>query len=104
MENKIIYKYPLNRGNGDETVINIKSGSKLLHIDTQDDQLSVWFELPLDHENAIIRTFKTIYTGTIFDDTELKHIKTVVFPNRYFVVHIYEKITGDFLSNEEMTI
>lgn len=105
MEMKVIYKYYLQAGHGDETNLKVPSTAKLLTIQDQGNDLAAWFEIPLDDDHEIMRTFFSFHTGVEFDKTDLKFIKTVVFTQKWYVAHIYEKIVDDnFLSDDEMTL
>lgn len=100
---KRIYKYSIkNRHHECATNIELPINSKLLDIESQNDTLFAWFEIDIEEREREIRKFVCMYTGSPFNNMNLKFRKTIVFHSR--VVHIYEKIEEKFLSEEEMEI
>ena len=84
---RVIYKYPLIRGFGERSV-RMPSGSKVVTVDEQYGQVTVWAEVTpgLPEEQ---RRFYLVPTG---GDVPLgfTHAATVFFEQKTLVVHIYE--------------
>ena len=85
---KTIWKYKLIPRS---TYIEIPKGAKFLHLDIQNQDICLWFQV--DPENEIeIRSFEIIGTGWEFKDDNLNYIGTI--NNGLYIWHIYEKINN----------
>lgn len=83
---KTIYKYPLDMG---ETKLSIPHSAKLVHVDAQNDQVCLWFEVHSDraHEE---RRFKIFGTGHAIDAQNWHHVGSVLTLGGALVWHVYE--------------
>ncbi len=82
---KSIYKFPLSVG--DESEINMPSGSEILTVQVQDNKICIWAKVDLGSTTLQVRTFRVVGTGHPFDP-KLTYIGTVLIG--LFVWHIFE--------------
>lgn len=89
----IIYKYPLASGSP-ETEILLPVGAKFLTVQTQMENICLWFKIPEGKALAEKRTFVRIGTGHGFDDQSLRYLGTCFQMGQQLVWHIFEEEGG----------
>jgi len=71
------------------TEIKVPVGSSILHVGEQNGDIYIWFCIPVDEQESVVRNFFAKPTGCVFDDNVLKFIGTVQMVDG-LVFHIFE--------------
>lgn len=82
---KVVFKYPLELG---ATTISLPSGTEILHVGEQDEELRLWALLPTSYETGSSRVFIVLGTGHTCARKIIAHVGTVKIGA--FVWHVFE--------------
>lgn len=84
---KVIWKYPLQIT--DVQTIRAAPG-KVLAVQIQGEDLTLWIEVDLEHKELELRTFVIVGTGQTFQSDGLVHLGTAQMLGGQLVWHVYE--------------
>lgn len=87
---KQIYKYQWAKFSLNSMVFNVPKDTKILHVNNQDDCITIWMEVETSNP-PVSRRFFIITTGSFFT-APMTYVGTVFFENNTFVVHVYEEM------------
>jgi hypothetical protein len=84
-----IYKYTLSTTG--MTDIYVPAGSKVLSVQDQYGQLTIWFLVPSTTGQSVTRRFHSYMTGDYIHQEPGEHVGSVLFDGGAFVVHVFER-------------
>jgi hypothetical protein len=73
----------------------IPDGARFLHLAEQAQQVTLWYEIPDDHEDRQVEVehkFHLVGTGHPFDSGESMYLGTTLHLGGRLVLHTYEKM------------